>query len=86
MGRKEDTDKVSELLGDKRDNATATTANLTELAEDNSSVESDNDDAAEDFAVENRPRPPPEKTLFGGDGELERRRKRKGSRGSRTRW
>ena len=85
MGRKEDTDKVSALLGDKQDDATAKTADLTELAEDDSSVKSDDIEAVDDFAVENRPRPPLEETLFGGDGELERLRKRKRSRGSGTR-
>ncbi len=64
------------LLGDERDDETATTANLTELVEDNSSVESDNKEAAEDFVVENQPCTLPEKTLLGGDGELERRRKK----------
>ena len=49
------------------DDETATTADLTQLESDWSDNESDEDDD-EEFALENAPRPPPEKLLYNGEG------------------
>ena len=52
------------------DDATATTAALTDLADSDSDGE--DMDAAEDFAAENAPRPPPDVPLYNGKGKPRR--------------
>ena len=70
MGRKPREDKVTTLLGDDRDDATAATADETELPDDITEPDSDDDDYNEaEFNEENAPKPPPEKLLFGGEGK-----------------
>ena len=56
---------------DDDDNITAATDALTTLAGDWSDSESDEDDNAEDFAIENAPRPPPAELMYGGQGKCE---------------
>ena len=55
--------------GDVDDDRTAETDTLTTLAGDLSDSESDSDDNAEDFAMENEPRPPPAELMYGGQGK-----------------
>ena len=56
---------------DEEDDVTASTDALTTLAGDWSDSESDEDDNAEDFAIENQPRPPPAELMYGGQGKCE---------------
>ena len=58
-------------LDQEDDDATASTADLTTLAGNNSDSDMDSEDEA-DFAAENAPRPPPEKILYGGQGKCRR--------------
>ena len=55
--------------GDEDDDRTVETDALTTLAGDWSDSESDDDDNAEDFAMENEPRPPPAELMYGGQGK-----------------
>ena len=50
------------------DDATATTADLTQLSETMSDSEDEEGDDEEEFAAENRPRPPPDELMFHGKG------------------
>ena len=55
---------------DEEDNdITAEMGTLTTLAGDWIDSESDDDDNAEDFAMENEPRPPPSELMYGGQGK-----------------
>ena len=65
-------------MEEELDDVTATTAELTELEDDQSEFGSDDEkDDAEDFAMENAPRPPPDRAMFGGEGECSAATKRK---------
>ena len=59
--------RVDGVLDEELDNnkKTATTADLTTLAGDLSDSKLEDE---ENFAAENRPRPPPEKMLYNGNG------------------
>jgi len=54
------------IFADDDDDGTATTADLTTLDEQFSDEEYEDED--EEFAVENLPRPPPERMLYNGEG------------------
>ena len=56
---------------EEEDDITAETDALTTLAGDWSDSESDDDDAPNDFAIENRPQPPQAELVYGGQGTCE---------------
>ena len=69
MGKMKGEAVVDGLLDQEcEDDGTATTAMLTDVDEMFSDSDAKSDDG-EDFAAENAPRPPPEKLMYGGNGE-----------------
>jgi hypothetical protein len=78
IGKIEGKTKVSGLLDEEEDedDATAMTAGMTTSGELDSDNELDDNDE-DDFAAENAPRPPPDKLMYGGDGECNKTNERR---------
>ncbi len=69
MGRKTPTERVSALLDEEMDNATATTGDLMELPDNDTIPDEDDNRDEEEFTAENAPQPPPKELLYNGKGK-----------------